>query len=78
MTFIASPKQSIVGTAAIYSRFGETGLHELSGNFGIDEAGVDFAEENALNFDKRSTVNVIVLRTLSKGYLSAGLRLGFG
>ncbi len=50
---------------------------ELSGVLVVDEAYVDFAEETALplvtEFD-----NVIVTRTLSKGYSLAGLRLGFG
>lgn len=49
----------------------------LSGVLVIDEAYVDFADETALplihEFD-----NVIVIRTLSKGYSLAGLRLGFG
>lgn len=49
----------------------------LQGVLAIDEAYVDFAEESATpllsEFD-----NVILLRTLSKGYSLAGLRLGFG
>ncbi|MEO1636680.1 MAG: histidinol-phosphate transaminase [Cyanobacteria bacterium J06631_9] len=53
----------------------------LSGVLVIDEAYVDFAGEGA---DKASLAlvrefeNVLVLRTLSKGYGLAGLRLGFG
>lgn len=43
----------------------------------IDEAYVDFADGNALELVKRFA-NVLVLRTLSKGYSLAGLRLGFG
>jgi len=42
----------------------------------IDEAYVDFADENCLKLTKRNP-NVIVLRTLSKGYGLAGLRFGF-
>ena len=42
----------------------------------IDEAYVDFAEETALPL-VREFENVLVLRTLSKGYSLAGLRLGF-
>jgi len=43
----------------------------------IDEAYVDFADETALDLVRRFD-NVIVLRTLSKSYSLAGLRLGFG
>jgi len=41
----------------------------------IDEAYVDFAEDNALGLVKRFP-NVIVLRSLSKSYSLAGMRLG--
>ena len=43
----------------------------------IDEAYVDFADSSAIELPRRCP-NVIVLRTLSKGYSMAGLRLGFG
>jgi len=43
----------------------------------IDEAYADFARENAL-FLARERRNVIVLRTLSKSYSLAGLRVGLG
>jgi histidinol-phosphate aminotransferase len=49
----------------------------LSGILAIDEAYVDFAEGSALDL-VREFPNAIVLRTLSKGYSLAGLRLGFG
>lgn len=49
----------------------------VSGVLVIDEAYVDFAEFSALPL-VREFENVIVLRTLSKGYSLAGLRLGFG
>jgi histidinol-phosphate aminotransferase len=49
----------------------------LTGILAIDEAYVDFAEESALTLVSEFE-NVIVLRTLSKGYSLAGLRLGFG
>ncbi len=49
----------------------------LSGVLAIDEAYVDFAGQSALAL-VRAFDNVIVLRTLSKGYALAGLRLGFG
>jgi len=41
----------------------------------IDEAYVDFADDNALRLIKRRP-NVIVLRTLSKSFSLAGMRLG--
>ena len=50
---------------------------KLSGVLAIDEAYVDFAECSALSLVQEFD-NVIVLRTLSKGYSLAGLRLGFG
>jgi histidinol-phosphate aminotransferase len=50
---------------------------QLSGVLVIDEAYTDFAEENALTLVQEYE-NVIVIRTLSKGYSLAGLRLGFG
>ncbi|MEO1507601.1 MAG: histidinol-phosphate transaminase [Cyanobacteria bacterium J06633_23] len=43
----------------------------------IDEAYVDFAEGSALSL-VHEFENVIILRTLSKGYGLAGLRIGFG
>lgn len=50
---------------------------QLSGILAIDEAYVDFADYSALSLVKEFD-NVIILRTLSKGYSLAGLRLGFG
>jgi len=49
----------------------------VSGVVVVDEAYVDFAEFSALPLVQEFE-NVIVLRTLSKGYSLAGLRLGFG
>lgn len=49
----------------------------VSGILAIDEAYVDFAEYSALSLVQEFD-NVIILRTLSKGYSLAGLRLGFG
>ena len=49
----------------------------VSGILAIDEAYVDFADYFALSL-VREFDNVIILRTLSKGYSLAGLRLGFG
>jgi len=43
----------------------------------IDEAYVDFAEDNCLELVKKFD-NVIILRSMSKGYSLAGMRFGFG
>ena len=50
---------------------------ETKGVLLIDEAYVDFAEDNCLELAKKFD-NVIVLRSMSKGYSLAGLRFGFG
>ncbi len=75
LTFVATPN-SPSGTA-----YGVHELDELAGRVKgvlvVDEAYVDFAESTALDLVRRRD-NVLVLRTLSKGYSLAGLRLGFG
>jgi len=43
----------------------------------IDEAYVDFAEDNCLRLVKDFD-NVVILRSMSKGYSLAGLRFGYG
>jgi histidinol-phosphate aminotransferase len=48
----------------------------LSGVLVVDEAYVDFADENCLSL-ARELPNVVVLRTLSKSFSLAGLRVGF-
>jgi len=50
--------------------------HDLDGVLLIDEAYVDFAPRHCLDL-VRDLENVIVLRTLSKGYSLAGLRFGY-
>ncbi|WOD39538.1 histidinol-phosphate transaminase [Nodosilinea sp. E11] len=50
---------------------------QASGLVVVDEAYVDFAEGSALSLVQEFD-NAMVLRTLSKGYGLAGLRLGFG
>jgi histidinol-phosphate aminotransferase len=75
VTFVASPN-SPSGTAISVADLDKL-AKGLSGILVIDEAYVDFAENNALELTKKYN-NVIVLRTLSKGYSLAGLRLGFG
>lgn len=49
----------------------------LEGILLVDEAYVDFARDNAIRLVKEHD-NVIVLRSMSKGYSLAGLRFGYG
>jgi len=73
VTFVASPNSPSGTTWPIRQ------LEDLAGNVAgvlvVDEAYVDFAEADCLDLARRCE-NVIVLRTLSKGYSLAGLRLG--
>ncbi len=50
---------------------------ELAGVLLIDEAYVDFAEDNCAGLVKDFD-NVIILRSMSKGYSLAGIRFGYG
>ena len=75
ITFVASPN-SPSGHAVPLDDLREL-AQRVSGVVAIDEAYVDFAEYTALPLTQEFE-NVIVLRTLSKGYSLAGLRLGFG
>ncbi|MCY6491409.1 histidinol-phosphate transaminase [Leptolyngbya sp. GGD] len=74
VTFIASPN-SPSGHVVAMSDLRQLATN-LNGVLVIDEAYVDFAEETALPLIEQFQ-NVIILRTLSKGYSLAGLRLGF-
>lgn len=49
----------------------------FDGLVAIDEAYVDFAEDNCLELARRNE-NVIVMRTFSKSFSLAGIRIGFG
>ncbi|MGL5081386.1 MAG: histidinol-phosphate transaminase [Microcoleaceae cyanobacterium] len=75
VTFIASPN-SPSGHVVPLEDLREL-AQNVSGIVVVDEAYVDFAETSALSLVQESE-NVIVLRTLSKGYSLAGLRMGFG
>lgn len=75
VTFIASPN-SPSGHVVPLEQLRQL-AQGLTGILAIDEAYVDFAEASALSLVKEFD-NVIVLRTMSKGYSMAGLRLGFG
>ena len=75
VTFIASPN-SPSGHIVPFNDLREL-AQRVSGVLVIDEAYVDFAEYSALPLVLEFN-NVIILRTLSKGYSLAGLRMGFG
>jgi histidinol-phosphate aminotransferase len=75
ITFIASPN-SPSGHLVPLEDLREL-ARRVSGIVAIDEAYTDFAEYSALPLVQEFE-NVIVLRTLSKGYSLAGLRMGFG
>jgi histidinol-phosphate aminotransferase len=75
VTMVASPN-SPSGTAVpleVLSRLAD----RVPGVLVVDEAYADFAEENALSL-ARERENVIVLRTLSKSFSLAGMRIGLG
>ncbi|MBW4553677.1 MAG: histidinol-phosphate transaminase [Aphanocapsa sp. GSE-SYN-MK-11-07L] len=75
ITFIASPNSPsghLVPLADLRSL-----AQQVTGVLAIDEAYVDFAESSALPLVQEFD-HVIILRTLSKGYSLAGLRMGFG
>ncbi|MGB3199568.1 MAG: histidinol-phosphate transaminase [Nodosilinea sp.] len=75
ITFIASPN-SPSGHGVALADLRDL-AQQASGLVVVDEAYVDFAEGSALSLVQEFD-NVVVLRTLSKGYGLAGLRLGFG
>lgn len=75
LTFVASPNSPSGHLVPIEDL--RALASQLEGILVIDEAYVDFAPDSALALVREFT-NVIVLRTLSKGYSLAGLRLGFG
>ncbi|NPV03577.1 MAG: histidinol-phosphate transaminase [Syntrophaceae bacterium] len=75
LTFVCTPNNPSATVAPV--RDLERLAAGLDGVLAIDEAYTDFADENALGLVSRHP-NVIVLRSLSKGYSLAGLRVGFG
>lgn len=75
VTFISNPN-SPSGTLTPLAELDEL-AGRLSGLLVIDEAYVDFAGQDSLSLVRKHP-NVIVLRTLSKGYSLAGLRVGYG
>ena len=75
VTFIARPN-SPSGTAAPLEQV-ERLIRGVTGLVVLDEAYVDFAEDDGLELARKYD-HVVSLRSLSKGYSLAGLRLGFG
>ncbi len=75
VTIVVNPNAPS-GTGFATEALGEL-ASRVAGLLVVDEAYVDFADQNALSL-VREHANVLVLRTLSKGYSLAGLRLGFG
>jgi len=74
VTFIASPN-SPSGNAHSLEALDDLARSLPDGLLVIDEAYADFAETNALSL-ARTRPNVVVLRTFSKSYSLAGMRLG--
>lgn len=66
-----APSGSCVGIEEVSSL-----AEELSGVLLIDEAYVDYAEADCVELVRRFD-NVIILRSMSKGYSLAGLRFGY-
>lgn len=75
ITFVASPNSPSGHMVPLDDL--RTLAKNVAGIVVIDEAYVDFAEFSALPL-VHEFENVVVLRTLSKGYSLAGLRMGFG
>lgn len=74
LTLIASPN-SPSGTRPSNDQLAEL-ASGLDGVLAIDEAYVEFADDNALGLLRRFE-NIVILRTLSKSHALAGLRLGY-
>jgi histidinol-phosphate aminotransferase len=75
ITFIASPNSPSGHSVPLDDL--RALARQVKGVVAIDEAYADFAEFSALPLVEEFE-NVMILRTLSKGYSLAGLRMGFG
>ena len=73
LTFIANPN-SPSGTVLSIGELARL-ANQVNGPVVVDEAYVDFAEDNALTLAGKK--NVIITRSLSKSYSLAGIRFGF-
>ncbi len=74
VTYLANPN-SPTGTLIPIDQVADL-AERLPGVLCIDEAYVDFAESDCMRL-ARSHRNVLVMRTMSKGYSLAGIRFGF-
>lgn len=74
VTFIANPN-SPSGTMIPPGKISQI-ASTVDGVLVVDEAYADFAEDNCLRLTEKHN-NVLILRTLSKSYSLAGIRLGF-
>lgn len=74
VTYVANPN-SPTGTFVPPEQLGDL-AERLEGVLCIDEAYVDFARADCMHLAK-TRPNVLVMRTMSKGYGLAGLRFGF-
>src|SRR3989304_2662509 len=74
VTFIANPN-SPSGTMIPHGKISKI-ASALDGVLVVDEAYADFAEDNCLSLVEEHD-NILILRTLSKSYSLAGIRLGF-
>ena len=72
--FLANPNSPVGFTYPV--SLVRTLAREIRGIFVVDEAYVEFAAENALGL-VREFENVMVVRTVSKSYSLAGVRLGY-
>ncbi len=75
VTIVANPN-SPSGTTVPLARLSEL-ADAVTGLLVIDEAYADFADETAISL-AREKENVIVLRTFSKSFSLAGMRIGLG
>ena len=75
LKFLVNPNSP---TGTWLTRDSVAGLVEASrGVIVLDEAYVDFAPEDRLDLVRSGTPNLLVLRTFSKAYALAGMRIGY-
>lgn len=74
VTYLANPNAP-TGTMVPFDQVARL-ADALNGILCLDEAYVDFADADCMEL-ARSRSNVLVMRTMSKGYSLAGMRLGF-